>query len=935
MDYNKTINLPKTDFPMRAGLPKREPEMLKRWEDMDLYNELLKKNEGKPRFSLHDGPPFSNGSLHMGHALNKSLKDIIVRSYAMRGRYTPYIPGWDNHGMPIESAIIKEQKLNRKAMSVSDFRTACHAYAEKYIGIQMEGFKRLGVVADWEHPYKTMNPSFEAEEVKVFGEMYKKGYIYKGLKPVYWCYHDETALAEAEIEYQDDPCTTVYVKFPMHDDQGKLSHLDKSKLNFVIWTTTIWTLPGNLAIALHPSESYAVVKNNGNGEMYIMAEALTDKVMGVAGISDYEIVETHEGAFFENMLADHPFLPKTSRLVLADYVTMDSGTGCVHTAPGFGADDYQTCKRYGMDMVVPVDDQGRHTDYAGKYAGMVVEESNPVILKDMKESGALLASEEIVHSYPHCWRCKHPIIFRATPQWFCSVDAFKDEACAACDEVRWVPGWGIDRMKSMIRERADWCISRQRLWGVPILALLCEDCGEAWNDPEWMRDIAARFAKHPTGCDYWYEADMKDIVPEGLKCPKCGGQHWKRESDILDVWFDSGTSFAAVLEKRPELGFPADLYLEGSDQHRGWFHSSLLASIGTRGVPPYKAVLTHGYVVDGEGRKMSKSIGNGIELDEIISKHGAEIIRMWVSSVDYREDVRISAEIVNRLVDAYRRIRNTCRYLLGNLKDVTKADLVDVKDMDPLDRYALDVAARTHQRVQDAYRDYEFHKVFHSLHNLCSTDLSAFYLDILKDRLYSSAPASRARRSAQTALYHILLMLVQDMAPVLSFTAEEVFRHIPEALHPGAKSVFAFQLMDADAFLLDDADRKRWEAVLAARTEVTRAIEPLRKAGTVGHALDTAVTLYASPELLEVLGGIGTDLRAVCIVSQLHLAPLADAPAGLAQADIAECGKLAVSVAKAVGEKCERCWIYSDELGSDPEHPTLCPRCAAVMKELA
>ena len=411
MDYNKTINLPKTDFPMRAGLPKREPEMLKRWEDMDLYNELLKKNEGKPRFSLHDGPPFSNGSLHMGHALNKSLKDIIVRSYAMRGRYTPYIPGWDNHGMPIESAIIKEQKLNRKAMSVSDFRTACHAYAEKYIGIQMEGFKRLGVVADWEHPYKTMNPSFEAEEVKVFGEMYKKGYIYKGLKPVYWCYHDETALAEAEIEYQDDPCTTVYVKFPMHDDQGKLSHLDKSKLNFVIWTTTIWTLPGNLAIALHPSESYAVVKNNGNGEMYIMAEALTDKVMGVAGISDYEIVETHEGAFFENMLADHPFLPKTSRLVLADYVTMDSGTGCVHTAPGFGADDYQTCKRYGMDMVVPVDDQGRHTDYAGKYAGMVVEESNPVILKDMKESGALLASEEIVHSYPHCWRCKHPIIF--------------------------------------------------------------------------------------------------------------------------------------------------------------------------------------------------------------------------------------------------------------------------------------------------------------------------------------------------------------------------------------------------------------------------------------------------------------------------------------------------------------------------------------------
>ena len=555
MDYNKTINLPKTDFPMRAGLPKREPEMLKRWEDMDLYNELLKKNEGKPRFALHDGPPFSNGSLHMGHALNKSLKDIIVRSYAMRGHYTPYIPGWDNHGMPIESAIIKEQKLNRKAMSVPDFRTACHAYAEKYIGIQMEGFKRLGVVADWEHPYKTMNPSFEAEEVKVFGEMYKKGYIYKGLKPVYWCYHDETALAEAEIEYQDDPCTTVYVKFPMHDDQGKLSHLDKSKLNFVIWTTTIWTLPGNLAIALHPSESYAVVKNNGNGEMYIMAEALTDKVMQRGGhLPITRSWQTHEGAFFENMLADHPFLPKTSRLVLADYVTMDSGTGCVHTAPGFGADDYQTCKRYGMDMVVPVDDQGRHTDYAGKYAGMMTEESNPVILKDMKESGALLGQRgDRPLAIPTAGAARTPSSSAPRPSGSAPWTPSRTRPCAACDDVRWVPGWGNDRMTSMIRERADWCISRQRRWGLPIPVFYCKDCGKPVVH---RRDHRRHFRAVRRG-------RLQRLVRQGprrlpartaLTCPHCGGKSgFEKETDTLDGWFDSGSTHYASMKRRPEL----------------------------------------------------------------------------------------------------------------------------------------------------------------------------------------------------------------------------------------------------------------------------------------------------------------------------------------------------------------------------------------------
>ena len=915
MDYNKTICLPKTDFPMRAGLPKREPEMLKRWEAMDLYHELLKKNEGKPRFALHDGPPFSNGGLHMGHALNKSLKDIIVRSYAMRGRYTPYIPGWDNHGMPIESAIIKEQKLNRKAMSVADFRTACHDYAEKYIGIQMQGFQRLGVVGDWEHPYKTMNPSFEAEEVKVFGQMYKKGYIYKGLKPVYWCYHDETALAEAEIEYQDDPCTTVYVKFPMHDDQGKLSHLDKSKLNFVIWTTTIWTLPGNLAIALHPAESYAIVKNLDNGEMYIMAEALTEKVMKIGGVENYEIVETHEGAFFENMLADHPFLPKTSRLVLADYVTMDSGTGCVHTAPGFGADDYQTCRRYGMDMVVPVDDQGRHTDYAGKYQGLRVEESNPIILNDMKENGSLFASEEIVHSYPHCWRCKKPIIFRATPQWFCSVDAFKDEACAACDDVRWVPGWGIDRMKSMIRERSDWCISRQRRWGLPIPVFYCADCGKPICTDETIQAVSKLFAEK--GSNAWYEMDAADILPEGFACPHCGSKAgFTKEEDTLDGWFDSGSTHFASMKK--DQGFwPATMYLEGLDQYRGWFQSSLLTAVGALGQgAPFKECVTHGWTVDGEGKAMHKSLGNGMDPYEIMGKYGADLLRLWAASADYHADMRCSDAIFKQLSQNYLKFRNTARYCLGNLDGFDPNHLVSPEEMLELDRWAVTRLNALMEKCAKAYDDYEFLVITHAVNDFCVVELSNFYLDIIKDRLYCEERDGLARRSAQTALYLILDSMTKLMAPILCFTGDEIWLAMPHKDGDDTRNVL-FNDMNSPftAYALTEEQMAKWEKIIAVRTAVNGVLETARAEKKIGKSLEADVALTVPAEdafLAEMDGG---ELADLLIVSQVEVT-VGDA--------------LSASVTEAAGAKCPRCWKHSTKADENG----LCPRCAAVVAKL-
>ena len=931
MEYKKTLNMNKSGFPMRAGLPAREPDMLAQWYDMDLYHELLKKNDGKPRFSLHDGPPFSNGALHMGHALNKCIKDFMIRSAAMRGYYTPYIPGWDNHGMPIESAIIKQNKLNRKQMSVADFRSACHEFAQHYIDVQMAGFKRLGVLGDWEHPYKTMSPEFESEEVKVFGAMYKKGYIYKGLKPVYWCYHDETALAEAEIEYQDDPCTTVYVKFAMADDQGKLSHLDKSKLNFVIWTTTIWTLPGNLAIALHPDEPYAIVKNDENGEMYIVASALVEKVMGVGGIEHYTVVEEHPGSFYENMLAQHPFLPKTSRLVLADYVTMDSGTGCVHTAPGFGADDYQTCRRYGMDMVVPVDDQGRHTDYAGKYEGMLVEESNPVILEDMKTAGRLFASEQIVHSYPHCWRCKQPIIFRATPQWFCSVDSFKDEACAACDDVRWVPAWGIDRMKAMIRERADWCISRQRRWGLPIPVFYCKDCGKPVCTDETIARISELFGQH--GSNIWFELDADELVPEGFTCPHCGGKHFDKETDTLDGWFDSGSTHFASMQR--DQGFwPATVYLEGLDQYRGWFQSSLLTAVGALGRgAPFEQCVTHGWTVDGEGRAMHKSLGNGVDPEDVFKKYGADICRLWAGSADYHVDVRCSDAIFQQLSQNYLKFRNTAKFCLDNLVDFDPNTLTKPKDMQELDRWAVTKLNALLEKCEQAYQDYEFLTVSHAINEFCVVTLSSLYLDIVKDRLYCDAKDSAARKSAQSALWMILDAMTKEFAPILAFTCNEIWLAMPHRDTDDARNVVLNEMTKGYAgYALSAEKMAAWETALAVRGDVNGVLETARADKRIGKALEAQVVLSAldapAAEALKQVADM--KLAEIFIVSDVKLAAARTGAADAVVGSGSAFPGLTIEVLNAPGTKCPRCWMHSTEADAEG----LCPRCAAVMKTI-
>ncbi|MBQ7172145.1 MAG: isoleucine--tRNA ligase [Clostridia bacterium] len=929
-DYTSTLNLPKTGFSMRANLPAREPEMLARDEESDLYHKLLKKNENNPLFILHDGPPFSNNGIHMGTAMNKILKDFIIKYKAMTGFCAPYVPGWDNHGMPIESAIIKKNKLDRKKMTIPEFRSACEAFARHFVDVQMEEFRRLGVVGDWAHPYLTMSREMEAREVRVFGKMYEAGYIYKGLKPVYWCPKDETALAEAEIEYQDDPCTSIYVKFRLTDDKGRLPGVSPENTYFIIWTTTTWTLPGNVAIAVHPRESYVVARASDKNN-YIVAEALLDKTMKAGGLETEEILATLSGKELEYMEAAHPFLDRKSVLLNADYVTMDSGTGCVHTAPGFGADDYRTCKAYGIDVIVPVDDRGYQTADAGKYAGLYYAESGEVILADLKESGALFASEELTHSYPHCWRCKSPVIFRATPQWFCSVADFRDAATEACRKVDWIPAWGEERMIQMVRERADWCISRQRHWGLPIPVFYCEDCGKPVCTGETIDRVSAIFAE--AGSNAWFEREAADLLPDGFVCPHCGGKRFAKETDTLDGWFDSGSTHFSVLEREYHR-FPADLYLEGGDQYRGWFQSSLLTAIGAGcGSAPYKQVLTHGWVVDGEGKQMHKSLGNSVSPSELIPKYGADLVRLWVASSDYRVDVRVSDAIFSQLSETYRKIRNTARILLANLGDDGSdfdpaRDQVPVAEMLPLDRWILAKTNRLVRVCREAYDNYEFHTVYHEINDFCTVELSKLYIDITKDRLYCGGRTSRERRSAQTAMYLVLSAITRLLAPILAFTSNEIWGAMPHTPEEKTDHVLLADMPAYDPALEEDeAEEKRFDALFELRDDVMKALELARAEKTIGKSLEAKITVYtADKEANAVLRSFDADtLRTIFIVSDCALAD-----AMPERTEAIEGARLAVRVEIAPGEKCDRCWMNSTETTADGEGK-LCPRCRAVL----
>ena len=926
-DYTSTLNLPKTDFPMRANLPQREPEMQKALEDNKIYEKLLKKNEGKPTFILHDGPPFSNGNIHMGTAMNKILKDFIIKSKAMTGYCTPFTPGWDNHGMPIESAIIKKTKLDRKKLSVPEFRSKCHEFAQNFVDIQRSQFKRLGVLADWEKPYLAMDPSFEAREVKVFGKMFENGYIYKGLKPVYWCAHDETALAEAEIEYKDVECTSIYVKFKVSDDKGKLSAVcDLDKTYFVIWTTTPWTLPGNQAIALHPYDDYVVVKAS-DGNFYITADALCAKTMAAGGIESYETVLTMRGCEFEYMTAHHPFLDRESLVANADYVTMESGTGCVHTAGGFGADDYVTSRRYNIDIIVPVDDRGYQTEDAGKFAGMFYEESNEAILKDMTETGALFASEKMTHSYPHCWRCKQPIIFRATPQWFCSVDAFKAQAVAACENVDWIPAWGGERMMQMIRERADWCISRQRHWGLPIPVFYCEDCKKVVCTEETINRISEIFGAE--GSNSWYIKDAKDLLPEGFVCPHCGGVHFVKETDTLDCWFDSGSTHFAVLEGNEQQSWPADLYLEGADQYRGWFQSSLLTAVGAKGEgAPYKQVLTHGWVVDGEGKAMHKSLGNSIAPEEVIVKYGADLVRMWVASSDYRVDVRVSDAIFKQLSETYRKIRNTSRIIMANLEgfDPDK-DMVALEKLLDIDKWAVARINRLAKTVREAYASYDFHIVYHEVNNFCTTDMSKLYIDITKDRLYCEAKDGEARRSAQTAMYIVLNSLTRLIAPIIAFTSDEIWQAMPHSASDNREHVLLNDMPEYNENLGFEKVQAHYDRLFEIRDDVMKALEIARAQKLIGKSLEAKVEIYApDADVYELLAGFGDELATIFIVSDAKV--LAEAAPADAFAET-ESG-IGVVVSIADGEMCDRCWMHHTK-GVKTESGFICERCASVL----
>ena len=937
MDYKSTLNLPRTDFPMKANLPQREPEMLAWWEQQKLYDHIQVVGKGRPRYVLHDGPPYANGRIHIGHALNKILKDIIVKSKTMAGFHAPYVPGWDCHGLPIEHQVMKELGEKKKNLNVSEIRKLCRAYAEKYVDVQRDEFKRLGVLGEWEHPYLTMTPAYEATIVREFGKFVERGGVYKGLKPVLWCTQDQTALAEAEVEYDDHTSPSIYVKFPVVTSPSVLANVfpgvslsERMKsVSVAIWTTTPWTLPANQAVCLHRDIDYAFVQVGD--ELLVMAEKLIESVAKACQFGDYRVLGVRKGGEgFEGLETQRPLSTGLSPILLGDFVTLEQGTGCVHIAPGHGMEDYLLVLKHNakaspgeqLEILAPVDNAGRFTPVVKEFAGQHVLKANPKIVDYLHANGRLLGHGSLNHSYPHCWRCKSPVIFRATEQWFVSMETndLRKEALAEIDRVQWIPSYGRDRIFGMIENRPDWCLSRQRVWGVPIPGFTCRTCHQVLADPVVIEHIAALMESK--GADIWFERSAGELLPAGTTCPKCGGAQFEKEHDILDVWFESGVSYAAVL--KPRQWWPADLYLEGSDQHRGWFHSALLAGVTTDHRAPYQAVLTHGFVVDGQGKKMSKSAGNVVAPQDVIKQSGAEILRLWVAAQDYREDLRISQEILNHLIEAYRKIRNTSRFLLSNLYDFDPTtDRVPYEKLPELDRWALLRLGELITKVRRAYENFEFHTIFHALNNFCSVDLSAVYLDILKDRLYTFRKDAHGRRSSQTVLYDVVVAMAKLMAPVLSFTAEEIWRtlaaQIPGRVGTGSVHLASFPELDpawADAKLSE-----RWERLLKYRTQVQGVLEERRRDKVIGSSLEAHVHLTTDMPTGRWLNVPDADLGALFIVSQVTVEPRPDATTDLT-----------VSVTKSTHGKCERCWNYREAVGKDAAHPTLCDRCVEAIR---
>lgn len=921
-NYNDTIHKMQTPFEMRAGLPKKEPKMLEDWEQNHVYEQMIKNNEGKPQYILHDGPPYANGNIHMGTALNKIIKDIIIRYKNMSGFQAPYVPGYDTHGLPIELKALSSLGDKKAGVSKLELRQICKEFATEHIGVMNEQFKRLGVQGDFENPYLTLRPEFEARQVEIFGEMAKKGYIYKGMKAVYWCPEDRTALAEAEIEYAEDECDSIYVRFKLTDDpNGVLAkhNIPLDKAWIVIWTTTTWTLPANVATCLNPNLEYAFVKI---GDAYhIMARELVESTMKGCHIDEYEVLpETVLGSELELMQYQHPFLDRKGLVILGDHVTLEGGTGCVHTAPGHGVEDFEVCVNHypQVPVVVPVDDAGRLTAEAGeKFAGLKVWDANKVILEHIKESGHLMGVQHITHQYPHCWRCHHPIIFRATEQWFCSIDAFKEDVYKAIDSVHWQPAWGHDRMAGMVRDRSDWCISRQRVWGVPIPVFYCKKCGKYHITDASIKAVSDLFRKE--GSDALYKYDANDILPKTEVC-ECGASDWEKDPDIMDVWFDSGSTWSAVCRERPELRWPVDMYMEGADQFRGWFQSSLLTSVATQGVAPYREVLCHGWVVDAQGKQMHKSAGNGMEPSEIIRDYGADIIRLWVASSDYTVDVRAGKEIFRQLSEAYRKMRNTARFMLGNISDFDPAkDMVDDDQLFEIDRWALEACNKLTATMRDAYEHYDFSRAYHALYNFCVIDMSNFYMDVIKDRLYCAD--DHARRCAQTALYRILVDFTKLLAPILCFTSQEIWSYIPKL--DGMKDYVVFEQMPEAKAAADEAFEAKWDRIMAIRDDVKKVLEQARADKVIGSALEAGLTLYCSKEVYDFLNAIPMDeLADLFIVSHVDLVEGEGGVKGLVEG-------LGVSAAHAAGNKCLRCWKYETTVGEDG----LCPRCAKVLKQ--